>query len=45
MNTPGPKPLAVSLYPLTPEIALGAFMRVDPKKVKHREKRWKGRKR
>jgi len=31
------KPL--SLYPLTPELALSAFMQVDPKKVKAAERR------
>jgi hypothetical protein len=31
---PGPKPVTISLYPLTPEEALSAFMRLDPKKVK-----------
>ena len=36
---PGPKPVTVSLYPLTPERALSAFMRVDPKKVKAAERR------
>ena len=36
---PGPKPVTVSLYPLTPERALSAFMRVDPKKVKVAERR------
>ncbi len=33
------KPL--SLYPLTPEQALSAFMRTDPKKVKAAEQRAK----
>lgn len=28
----------VSLYPLKPEEALGAFMKVDPKKIKKKEK-------
>ena len=36
---PGPKPLTVSLYPLTPERALLAFMQVDPKKVKAAERK------
>jgi len=36
---PGPKPLTVSLYPLTTEQALSAFLRVDPKKVKAAERR------
>lgn len=31
---PGPKPITVSLYPLSPERALSAFMQVDPAKVK-----------
>jgi len=36
---PGPKPVTVSLYPLTPEKALSAFMQIDPKKVKAVERR------
>jgi len=36
---PGPKPFTVSLYPLTPERALSAFMQVDPAKVKAAERR------
>jgi hypothetical protein len=43
-TTKGPKPVTVSLYPLLLEKALDAFMRIDLKKVKRREKkrsRWK----
>ena len=36
---PGPKPVTVSLYPLTPDRALSAFMQVDPKKVKAGERK------
>lgn len=35
----GPKPITVSLYPLTPEQALRAFMAVNPKKVLSRERK------
>jgi hypothetical protein len=38
-SKPGPKPVTVSLYPLTPERALSAFMQVDPKKVKAAERK------
>lgn len=36
---PGPKPLTVSLYPLTPEQALSAFLKVNPAKVKAAEQK------
>lgn len=32
----------ISLYPLTPEQALSAFMKVDPQKVKAAESKMKG---
>jgi hypothetical protein len=34
----------ISLWPLKPEEALAAFMKVDPKKVMDKERRKKGRK-
>lgn len=36
---PGPRPVTVSLYPLTPERALSAFMQVDPERVRAQERR------
>lgn len=36
---PGPKPITVSLYPMTPGRALAAFMKVDPRKVKAAERK------
>ena len=42
---PGPKPLTVSLHPLTWYEAMSAFMQVDPEKIRKKEKRWRGRKR
>jgi len=38
-KAPGPKPVTVSLYPVPLEKALAAFMRVDLKKVRRREKK------
>jgi hypothetical protein len=32
----------ISLYPLKPEEALAAFMKADPKKVRARERKGKG---
>lgn len=40
-SKPGPKSLTVSLYPLKPEEALRAFMKVDPKALLARERRAK----
>lgn len=42
---PGPKPITVSLYPLTPERALSAFMQVDPERLKKKERQELGAKR
>ena len=36
---PGPKPMVVSMHPLTPEQALSAFMQVDPSKVQAAERK------
>ena len=41
MEKPGKKPATVSLFPLTPEQALDAFMRVDPKRVREKMRKAK----
>jgi len=44
-KSPGPKPVILSMHPLTPEQALSAFMQVDPKKVLAAERKAKKKRR